>query len=191
LRPRYLGDSFDIVKQSLLRWLQVFGTWEAHPMFTERVTPEKSNAFSRLLGIPLLSTDTLEAETNREAYFALARSCQHHLFLDPDTGLRFSANRTNKPPSYLFGSEAVSIVSGRPNRLTLVFDQALARGREREQLAEKMAFLGDHTIASLAYFSHASFILMSKNQELIKKASEAVQDASRLPSSRFLVGIDR
>jgi hypothetical protein len=187
LRPRYLGDSYDIVKQSFLRWLRDCGAWAAHPMFTERVTPEEADVFSRLLGVPLLSSDVLEAETNREAYFASARSCQDHLFLDPDTGLRLKVDRTKNHPSYLFGPEVLSIVSERPTSLTLVFDQSLARGREREQLAEKMAFLGKRGVYSFAYVSHACFILMSTDQELVKKASGVIQDASALPAARFVM----
>jgi hypothetical protein len=34
---RYFGDSYDIVKQSLIRWLADFGQWSAHPMFPEGV----------------------------------------------------------------------------------------------------------------------------------------------------------
>jgi hypothetical protein len=135
LRQQYVGDSYDIVKQSLLRWLKAYGTWIAHPMFTERITREEANAFSSLLGVPLLSSDVLETGTNRETYFASARSCQGNLFLDPDTGLRLEVGRAKNHPSYLFGSEVISIVSERPKSLTLVFDQSLARGREREESA--------------------------------------------------------
>ena len=185
MRPRYLGDSYDIVKQSFLRWLSGLGTWQAHPMFTERVTPEDENGFSELLGIPLLSADVLLPATNRQAYFAPARACQDHLFLDPDTGLRLRPTTAKGHPSYLFGSEVVALVSERPKTLTLVFDQSLARGRERQQLNQKMAFLEQQGVFSFAYVSHACFILMSASQELMKKAWEAVLGESRLPIARF------
>lgn len=87
MKLQYLGDSYDIVKQSLLRWLASCGTWKAHPMFTERVSFEDAASFSRLLGVPLLSCVVLETETDREAYFASARLCVNHLFLDPDIGI--------------------------------------------------------------------------------------------------------
>ena len=32
MNPRFLGDSYDIVKQSLLRWLAFDGVWATHPM---------------------------------------------------------------------------------------------------------------------------------------------------------------
>jgi hypothetical protein len=59
MNPKYLGDSYDIVKPSLLRWLAGVGTWTTHPMFTEPVSGEQADIFSRLLGTRLLSHDTL------------------------------------------------------------------------------------------------------------------------------------
>jgi hypothetical protein len=156
-------------------------------MFTESVTPEQADVFSRLLGVPLLSCDVLEAGTNREDYFTCARLCQGHLFIDPDTGLRLKVSRDRNHPSYLFGPEVISIVSERPTSLTLIFDQSLARGREREQLEKKLVYLDMHTIACFAYVSHACFILMGTRKELVKKALEVIQRESRLPTSRFLM----
>jgi len=187
LKPRYLGDSYDIVKQSLLRWLGAYGTWAAHPMFTERVSSDEAASFSRLLGVPLLSCDLLETGTDRDAYFAGARTCVDHLFLDPDTGLRLTISRAKNAPSYLFGQEIISIVRERPTLLTLVFDQSLARGREREQLAEKLTYLDKHGISSFAYVSHACFILMGTREEFLKKALEVIQGESGLPTSCFVM----
>lgn len=187
MKPRYLGDSYDIVKKSLLRWLGAYGKWAVHPMFTERVSSDEAAAFSRLLGVPLLSCDVLETETDRDAYFAGARTCADHLFLDPDTGLRLTISRAKNAPSYLFGPEIISIVRDRPTLLTLVFDQSLARGREREQLAEKLTYLDKHGISSFAYFSHACFILMGTREEFLKKALEIIQGESGLPTNRFVM----
>ena len=158
-------------------------------MFTEQVSSEEAAVFSRLLGVPLLSRDILKAETDRESYFARARTCAHHLFLDPDTGLRLTINRAKNAPSYLFGSEIISIVRERPTLLTLVFDQSLARGRERERLAGKLTYLYNHGIASFAYVSHACFILMGTNKELVKEALELIQCESGLPTSRFVMSM--
>jgi hypothetical protein len=156
-------------------------------MFTEPVTPEQEIVFSRLLGIPLLSTDVLHVETDRQVYFAAARKCKDHLFIDPDTGLRLKPITGKKHPSYLFGPEVLSLVSERPETLTLVFDQSLARGREREELSKKMAFLEERDIFSFAYVSHACFIIISASHELLRKAREIVQCKSRLPSDRFAI----
>jgi hypothetical protein len=156
-------------------------------MFTECVSNEQAAIFSRLLGVRLLSSDVLETDTDREAYFADARSCAHHLFLDPDTGLRLKVSAGKDRPSYLFGPEVVSIVRERPKSLTLVFDKSLARGRESEQLQVKLDYLYERGIASAAYVSHACFILMATNEELIGKALGMIERESGLPTTRFLV----
>jgi hypothetical protein len=54
------GDSYDIVKHSLLRWLAPSGTWVALPMFTEKVDPTDSDAFSQFLGVPPLCVNIAE-----------------------------------------------------------------------------------------------------------------------------------
>lgn len=46
MHVRFLGDSFDIVKQSLLRWLAQCGPWSAHAMFTDEVTIAEAEALS-------------------------------------------------------------------------------------------------------------------------------------------------
>src|SRR5262249_41098993 len=155
LRLRYVGDSYDIVKFSLLRWLSPLGRWSVHPMFTEAVSESDASAFASLMGVPLLSTRILERRTDRNAYFEEARPCDCHLFLDPDTGVHFGAVRSGRAPSYVFGSELIEVARCRPGRLTLVFDQCLARGREREGLTEKLASFASSGIHGVAYRSHA------------------------------------
>jgi hypothetical protein len=86
MRMRYFGDSHDIVKQSLLRWLRPFGEWSVHPMFTEPVSASDVSVFERFLGAKVISTDVLTNNTDRSAYFSGACSCGN-LFLDPDTGI--------------------------------------------------------------------------------------------------------
>lgn len=186
MKSLYLGDSYDIVKQSFLRWLGTLGAWRACPMFTEVVDDKNADLLSGLLGIPLLSKDVLNQETDRKKYFSLAIACQDHLFLDPDTGLRLMPIGGKNHPLYLFGPEVVELVLSRPKGLTLVFDQALPRGREREHLRKKMAFFAEHRILSFAYVSHACFILMSSDPALMGRARDVVQKESRLPEARFL-----
>jgi hypothetical protein len=125
MRLKYFGDSYDIVKQSFLRWLSPLGPWSAHPMFTEAVSDADAAVFSALIGVPLVTTGVLKAGVDRTAYFADAEVCEHHLFLDPDTGIQLNATRNGKAPAYVFGSELVRLAQRRPERLTLVFDQCL------------------------------------------------------------------
>ncbi len=184
----FLGDSYDIVKQSLLRWLGSMGTWATHPMFTESVTLQQAEAFSRLLGTRLLSTKTLTTTSDRADYLAPARACRDHVFLDPDTGIRLDPIGGKNAAFYVFGTELVAIASARPEALTLVFDQSLARGGEREQLEGKLSALGAHGLHGVAYVSHACFVLLGKNGSLVNKAFGVLAKESRLPESRFLKG---
>jgi len=186
MNPKFFGDSYDIVKQSLLNWLAGMGAWSTHPMFTEPITVEDATAFSQLLGTRLLSLDQITTKTDRVAYLTNVRDCRDHVFLDPDTGIRLKPCNTLNAPRYLFGPELVAIADARPENLTLVFDQSLARGKEREQIQKKMAAFAEHGILSIAYVSHASFILLGKDRSLLESGLKALRKKSHLPGSRFL-----
>jgi len=80
VHPRFLGDSYDIVKQSLLRWLGAVGPWSVHPMFAEAATASEVEAFERLLGASAISRAVLGPETDRRAYFESARQCERTSF---------------------------------------------------------------------------------------------------------------
>jgi len=188
VRLKFLGDSFDIVKQSLLRWLGGLGPWVAHPMFTEAVTGTEARDFARLLGVPLLSSEVLRADTERARYFAPARACASHLFLDPDTGLSLKKIEASRVSGYVLVDELVSIVGARPEWLTLVFDQSVARGKEREQLEEKLSVLATHHVHAWAYVSHACFILAGSDRRVLESAAKVVQVDSGLPADRFVYG---
>jgi hypothetical protein len=183
---RYLGDSYDIVKQSLLRWLADIGTWTTHPMFTEPVSTEQADTFPRLLGTRLLSSDTLAHGTDRDAYLAPARDCNDHVFLDPDTGISLEPTRGVKAPHYLVGTELVPIADARPERLILVFDQSLAGSQDRDQLRNKLNSFANQGVLGIAYVSHACFVLMGKNRRVLESAFGTLNKESRIPESRFL-----
>lgn len=186
MNPKYLGDSYDIVKQSLLRWLGAVGAWTTHPMFTEPVSAEQADTFSRLLGTRLLSHDTLTQVSDRGNYLAPARNSNDHVFLDPDTGIRSKPTGGMKAPRYLFGTELVSIANARHEKLTLVFDQALGRGEERKQLQTKLNDFAKQGVLGIAYVSHACFVLVGRNRILVESAFETLKRESRLPEGRFL-----
>ena len=184
----FFEDSYDIVKQSLLRWLRPFGDWAVHPMFTEKVSDQDKDAFGYFLGANILSKDILKKGSNREAYFEIICNCDKNVFLDPDTGVKFNNKcNINKKPSYIMFNELVTIVEKRPKVLTLVFDQSLARGNERVQLQRKLDLLLSNGIYGAAYVSHASFMLTSCDKTLIKTATETLLKESRLPRNRFIL----
>jgi len=189
MRVKYLGDSFDIVKQSLIRCLGPMGPWAAHPMFSEEFVGVKAAEFSRLLGVPLVSTEVLTPHTDRHAYLASARCCSRHLFLDPDKGILAGRRvRAGDAPLYLRLEELVEIVRARPTRLTLAFDQSLARGRERAGIVRKLAALATAGIHAWAYVSHTGFVLAGHERVVVARAAEVLLAGSRIPPGRLEYG---
>ena len=182
---RYFGDSYDIVKQSLLRWLRRFGGWSVHPMFTEVVSPSETAAFEKFLGAKVASTDVLTNGTDRNAYFACGYSCGN-LFLDPDTGLKLKDTRGVRAPQYLFARELNRITAERRGYLTVVFDQSIARGQEENHLEQKLRHLLGHGIYAFAYRSHACFVVAGRDRTLVEHARAHLIVESGLPEGRLL-----
>lgn len=185
MRMQYFGDSYDVVKQSLLRWLRSLGDWSVHPMFTEAVSPAQVAAFECMLGAPLISREILTTKTDRDVYFSRTAKCGH-LFLDPDIGLRMQSTRGARAPEYLFADELLRLCDRRPQSLTLVFDQGVARGKEKQGLQNKLLQLSQHRVSGFAYVSHACFVLVSHDNALVEQARRDILVGSRLPESRFL-----
>ena len=186
MNAKHLGDSYDIVKQALLGALSGLGGWEAHPMLTAPFDEAQATAFSRLLGVELLSLEVLGQAANRKAYFAPAVASTRHVFLDPDTGLRLQVRRDRKAPAYLFGSEPVDIATRPGSALTLVYDQCLGRGSESAELQRKLEWLRQQGVSGVAYQSHASFILATTDDALLMRARAALLDVGRIPEHRLV-----
>lgn len=185
MRMNYFGDSYDIVKQSLLRWLQPFGQWSVHPMFTEPVADADVSGFEQFIGAKLVSTEVLSRNTDREAYFSCACSCGN-LFLDPDTGIRLKETRGVRAPEYLFASELLRITEMRAGNLTVVFDQSVGRGSEQMHLETKLRHLLQKQLFGFGYRSHACFVILGRDHALIESARNHVIEESKLPESRFV-----
>jgi hypothetical protein len=157
-------------------------------MFTERDSSEFAESFSALLDAPLVSTEILELNTDRGAYFASCSTC-HHLLLDPNTGLRFRVNPKERSPDHLFDSDLLPILNRRPDSLTMVFDQAFGRGREQSDLKSKVEKLQGMGLHGFAYRSHACFLFVTQNQETAHHALELLAGSGRLPRDRFVRGL--
>ena len=186
MKSKFLGDSYDIVKQCLLRWLGALGPWATQPMFTGDITDNDINRYERLLGTRILSTIALTNNMERNTYFSSARECNEHVFFDPDTGIRLGQPRGKKALAYIFGDELIEIAGINPDKLVLVFDQSFARGSEKEQLKIKLRHFREGSVHSVAYVSHACFVLLCKNEDLIEQAFEILLSESRLPRGRFV-----
>ena len=72
----------------------------------------------------------------------------------------------------MFASELMEVCLGQSERLVLCFDQALARGRERDALDEKLAYFRAHGVGGLAYVSHASFLALSSSEAVLETARD-------------------
>lgn len=84
--------------------------------------------------------------------------------------------------------QLVEIANASPTRLTLVFDQSLARGQECEQLEGKLSFLAAQGLSAVAYVSHVCFVLVGKDAAQVKRAFRVMKRKSRLPTARFIEG---
>lgn len=189
MRLGFFGDSYDIVKQSLLRWLRPLGPWGIHPMFTDEfITARQADDFAAFLGIPIITNEPLRRNTNRDAYFSSAREFAGNVFLDPDTGVRIAPTTGSNAPSYLFLPEVISLATARPERLVMVFDQSLARGSEEPQLRNKLKALASRGILGFAYISHACFLVAGVDHRLVMEAHAEILAASRLPPKRLVSG---
>jgi hypothetical protein len=188
MHMQYFGDSYDIVKQSLIRWLGTFGDWSVHPMLTQSATAQQVEAFERFLGARMICRDELTTSTNRESYLSCATQCGN-LFLDPDTGLSLRETGLRKPKTkYLFAREFVQLVEQRPKALTLVFDQSLPRGKEGPCMEHKLQELRAKGVHCFVYMSHACFILGGREEVLVRHAFDRVISESKLPGARFVSG---
>jgi hypothetical protein len=182
---KHFGDSYDIVKKSMLQWLSRFGPWAAHPMFTHEVTEAEATAFSRFLGIKLVSTAVLGRDCDRPAYLA-ACGTSRSIFLDPDTGVRLHKSGAKRSTEFIFGDELLELANARAQGLVLTFDQSLARGREREQVQAKLNHFLAHGIHGFAYISHASFLVLGQSGALVCDARTDLLVGSGLPAVRIV-----
>jgi len=186
MHMKYFGDSYDLVKRSLIGWLRDFGEWYVHPMLTEKASANEVHAFERFLGARVVSTEVLTAATDREAYLACGPN-DAHLFFDPNTGLMLKETKGKRAPEFLFADELEGFAASHRETLALVFDQSLPRGREAPSLEVKLKHLRSRGIHSFAYVSHASFLVAGQDRALVNRAHSHILAESKLPARRFLV----
>lgn len=181
----HFGDSYDVVKQAILRWLTPFGSWAVHPMFTHAVTADEATRFAAFLGADLVSSEILTPSADRAKYF---RCCAFagNLLLDPTVGVATRRVTRARAPEYLFVEEFAQLAQARPSALTVVFDQSLPRGSERAAITAKLRYLESQGVVAFAYVSHASFIIAAATREGAQLARERIFRESRLPTERFV-----
>lgn len=181
MHPKYLGDSYDLVKHTLLRWLEPLGDWAVHPMFRFAFDEAFVAAYEGLIGVPTITQEPIPPGRRRLEHLHLADTFGNVLF-DPDTGLRVRGERRR---THLLKEELVSLARARPKSLSLVFDQSLSRGQQREALSNKVSSLRGSELAVFGYFSHACFVAVSQDRSLLHCAEQLLKDAG-VPDARLL-----
>ena len=205
MRPEMFGDSYDFLKKTLIQTLAE--GWMTHPMYFD-TEPQQGfvQAHAQYLGVGLANGD----RNRRDAVEQVGMECRHHLLLDPDTGV-WARQRQRQPNGgwnkHLRVREVARIASapGRENLLTLVFDQSYTRTKhdERYQLVlNKLADLQDHheqcqgqprcrgPLHGAAYVTHAVFIWVSLNGDLVEGAKRQMLERTQLPKWRVVTTAD-
>lgn len=185
MRMEYFGDSYNIVKRSLINCLGSFGKWGVLPMFTENVSEIDAKSFSTFLQVRLISRKMIDSDTDRFAYFN-SISGNENVLLDPNIGLKFNSFRKISKPDYIYLDELKTIVNRQQSFLTMVFDQSLARRKEHTQLTTKLEILRSNGIEGFAYVSHASFLFLSADKNILESAYLEIMRQLNLPISRLL-----
>ena len=81
----------------------------------------------------------------------------------------------------------MNIVHERHGKLALVFDQAFSYNSDRlQKTREKLAWLKEHGVYSLVYYSHVNFVLASSEEEVLSSARRTLEVESGLPRSRLI-----
>lgn len=106
-----------------------------------------------------------------------------NLLLDPDTGI--CSPRARPSACHLSPDEVEAIVAARRDKLTVVYDKSFARRRTvDDQLTDKLRDFKQRGLHGFAYRSHAHFIFLSRDRNIIRRARDLLIDA-RMPECRF------
>jgi hypothetical protein len=181
---QYFGDSYDVVKRFLLKTLSPVASWVAFPMFTHPVTRADVEAFESFLGVRVVASGPFDKDTDRAKHF-VTLSEHHHVFLDPDTGIKLRPTRAKNAANYIFAPEIESLCQSDIERLLLVFDQSVGRGSERMHVTKKLSYFTEKGISAFAYMSHACFMVLSASPTRCKEAKEKIL-SSGMPAERLL-----
>lgn len=87
--------------------------------------------------------------------------------------------------------ELVNVAENRPNKLILVYDQSINRGKGSTppitQIRRKLWWFKVRSIHGFAYQSHANFLVVSKDRKALAEAKFRLLASSKLPKKRLIV----
>ena len=193
MHPRFFGESHDMAKRQIMRWLAPKERWAAHPMWfdqgpEDRCYPDFPSEYAAALGVCIVDVDPQD----RSKFFEAAQTCGEHLLLDPDTGLWKGRNSRK----HVTVKQFVQIVKSpdRRGKLTLIYDQSYRRDHGGvdiwKQTEEKLRGLRCSGVHAAAYMAHGGskvrFIWASPDPEAVKEATRRMQAKSGFPYRRFV-----
>jgi hypothetical protein len=169
VNPRYLGDSYDIVKRFFCEALRGLGyTVFIDPTFTSLLN-EKEGSFYSFLGVKPLGERSTDGPLTA-------------LFLDPDTGVGSRDGARHVSLSRI-GRELQHYA------IVFAFDQAFSRqSKPKDVMALKLSALRELGCSGFFYDSHARFLFASGDPIRLASLRRRLFDLG-LPGSRF-VGLD-
>ena len=185
MKMKFFGDSYDFSKRCLMEWLAPEESWAVHPMFTEQVSQDDAKSYGGFLRAHVLTTKPLTLDQDRAVYFADVK-WQGHLLFDPDTGVWRTGGRHTKPKNeYIYQSELAKQVALRPKHLTVVFDQAVSKTKECDQMSQKLSQIINGRLHGIAYAAQASFLILTCDENVIIEAQARLLKAG-LPECRVI-----
>jgi hypothetical protein len=168
----YLGDSYDIIKRFWSESLKAVAPLRAHPRFVPAGIRARYTAMT--------SIQVLDADNPPGYPFGL--------MLDPDTGVRLPADISTGVTSSHIPLQFIVCVNERMRPTYMIcFDQSYHRRHElsrAEQLEVKRAFLQRQGLSSFYYNSHAPFLFMSGEVEILKAVRSRLISLG-VPEERF------
>ena len=178
MRDIYLGDSYDLVKRFWADTLAPVGRLFAHHKF---IPNEIRADYTRVTGVPVLVSE--ERITT-----------PFGILMDPNTGIplptetRTSASSSHAPLPFIVQE------IGRLNPAYVIcFDQSRHRKRDLDQVGQrdsKRAFLTEYGIQSFYYVSHAPFLFLASDAQVLKAIRLRLESCG-IPRWRFESEVSR
>ena len=129
MKPKFFGESHDMAKRQIMKWLDPCKPWVVHPMwFDQKPEDPDDPAFLEKYSAAL---DVCIVDGNPRHWNNFpqdAHRCPKHLLLDPDTGLSQPRNG-RRSRKHVTVTQFIGIVTApdRQGKLTLIYEQSYFR----------------------------------------------------------------
>ena len=170
MHKQYLGDSYDLVKRFWCETLKSVAPLYAHPRF---VPAAIRSEYKNVTTIPILE-DRPDGRLG--------------ILLDPDTGVPLPAtSASDATSSHVPLPFLIKLNQEFQPDYIICFDQSHVRDHQlsrKDQRAAKMTFLRERGICSFYYVSHAPFLFVAQDRQILRSILERLTLAG-IPECRF------